>query len=217
MGLGGAFSSPFLLFSSQQAAVSSSVVVNRAMLLLLLQSPDETNNLAACSSSQIFLFLTSCWQKGTASDSFTSEMKKKKVKMFALILWFEMVETDVKGKGLLSYPQPPPQKHVVFHMSYWVRLNALMCLTPWAIPRSGEDVGVMETAIVQGWEGVQSTSRSIYRCIHLQILMQVRVYIEASVSLTIVINSTNLILHGYSLFWNNKRSVKSLYIICNNC
>lgn len=37
-------------------------------------------------------------------------MKKKKVEVFALILWFEMVETDVKGKGLLSYPQPPPQK-----------------------------------------------------------------------------------------------------------
>lgn len=61
-------------------------------------------------------------------------------------------------------------------------------------------MGVMETAIVQGWEGSQSTSGSIYRCILLQILMQVRDYIEASVSLTVVIISMNLILHGYGLF-----------------
>lgn len=130
----------FLPFSLFYLPISSSKLlngVNRAMLLLLLQSLGEPNNLAECSSSQIFIFLTCYREKGTASDSFTSEMKKNKVESFHSILWFE---TDVKSKGLISHSKECSFLHGLMHWSGW--------LAGWVVPRSGDNVGVMETAII---------------------------------------------------------------------
>lgn len=101
--MGGGFFVPFLLFISQQAELKTYQLINRLILSLLLQSPGESNNLAACSRSQIFHFLMSYWQESAAGEFHIRNGGKKGGKVCPDFV-IAVVETDVKGKSLLSYP-----------------------------------------------------------------------------------------------------------------
>lgn len=194
---GWGFFLPFSLFISQQAEVKTYQLINRRMLLLLLQSPGESNNLAACSSSQIFCFLTSCWQKSAAGDFYTRNGGKKGGKVsrdFVIVV----VKTDVKHKSLLSHPNHQPKAHSVLHEL----LGQASCT---------KVAGVLSSS--QEWRecGCHGNSnhpamrgRSERHWIHLQILMQGSVDIEASASLTIVIISINLISQDVACFETTK-------------